>query len=234
MNAANPEILKTTRHRGSTVAFVLKNLRDGILNGRYAPGQRLIESDLTRDLGVSRGPLREAFRRLSAEGLIEIVPNRGALVRRLSFRETLELFEIRTELEALAARRAAQNIDTGDTRTRFEQAIAPIWRDDPRLSAVAYIEENKAFHHAVAESSGNPELALLGRQMQLPLIMFHIMFQLSGSHTAEVLTASVSEHRRIALAILDGDAATAEAEIRAHLTRAVQVTRDMPPSIFRP
>ncbi len=69
---------------------------------------------------------------------------------------------------------------------------------------------------------------------RLPLIMFHIMFQLSGIHTVEMLTTSVSEHRRIARAILDGDAATAEAEIRAHLTRAAEVTRDMPPSIFRP
>ena len=60
------------------------HLKDGILAGRYAPGQRLIEADLTRDLGVSRGPLREAFRKLTAEGLIESVPNKGAVVRRLA------------------------------------------------------------------------------------------------------------------------------------------------------
>lgn len=77
--------------RGATVDYVLEHLRQGIVRGRYAPGQRLIEADLTDELGVSRGPLREAMRRLSADDLLEIVPNRGAIVRRLSLREMLEL-----------------------------------------------------------------------------------------------------------------------------------------------
>src|SRR4051795_5578940 len=83
------------RLRGGTVDYVLDHLRTGVMQGRYAPGQRLIEADLTRDLRVSRGPLREAFRRLSAEGILEMVPHRGALVRRLTMREMKEFFQIR-------------------------------------------------------------------------------------------------------------------------------------------
>lgn len=67
--------------RGGIVEYVVDQLRTGVLQERYAPGQRLIEADLTQDLRVSKGPLREAFRRLSAEGLLEIVPNRGAMIR---------------------------------------------------------------------------------------------------------------------------------------------------------
>lgn len=218
------------RHRGTRVDHVVGHLRDGILNGRFAPGQRLIEADLTAELGVSRGSVREAFRRLSAEGLIEIVPNRGALVRRLSFRETEELFQIRSELEALAARQAAVALGDAAARRRFEAAIAPIWNDAPRLSSAAYFEENKQFHEAVAAASGNSQLATLTRQLQLPLIMF----QVSGALTAAVLAASVAEHRRIATCILDGDAAAADREVRRHLERAAAFTREMPPHTFRP
>lgn len=209
---------------------LIDELRDGILNSRLAPGQRLIEADLTRDLGVSRGPLREAFRRLSAEGLIEIVPNRGAMVRRLSFRETQELFQIRTELEALAARLAAGNLRTDTNgRERFEVAIAPIWNDEPRLSSPAYIEENKRFHDAVVAASGNTQLAIVSRQLQLPLIMS----QLSNALSADLLRHSVTEHRTIATAILDGNAKAAESAMRAHLGRAAAFTAGLPERVFR-
>ena len=92
---------------GATVAFIVERLREDILAGRLPPGSRLIECDLTARFAVSRGPVREALRRLSADGLIEHWPHRGAVVRRLSAREIGELFQIRVEMEALAARLAA-------------------------------------------------------------------------------------------------------------------------------
>ena len=85
------ELVEHKRMRGATVDYVLQHVRDGIFQGHYAPGQRLIEADLTRELGISRGPLREALHRLAADKILEIVPNRGAIVRRLSKREMLEL-----------------------------------------------------------------------------------------------------------------------------------------------
>lgn len=219
----------TAPGRGTTVERVFLHLKDGILFGRYAPGQRLIEADLTRELGVSRGPLREAFRKLSAEGLVESVPNRGAMVRRLSHRETQELFQIRGALEVLAARLAAQRIDLPDVRSRFEDTIAPIWSDEPRSAALNYLSENRVFHQAVADTSGNEQLAGLCRQMQLPLIMF----QLSGALTLETLTRSNQEHRRIAEAILAGDEAGAADAMQAHLDRAHRFADNLPRTIFR-
>lgn len=215
--------------RGGTVERLVSGLRDGILNNRYAPGQRLIEADLTRDFGVSRGPLREAFRRLSAEGLLELVPHRGAVVRRLSYLETLELFQIREALEALAVQLAAQVIDKGDNRARFEAMIQPIWSEAPRLSGAAYHDENWRFHKAILDICGNAQLAELSSQLQLPLIML----QLSGAMTPAMYEDSVAEHREIAKAILAGDAKTAERLLRAHLGRARQIANTMPPSTFR-
>jgi DNA-binding GntR family transcriptional regulator len=210
--------LDATRNRGSTVERVLEFLRDGILNSQFAPGQRLIESDLSRELGVSRGSLREAFRRLSAEGLIQLVPNRGAVVRRLSLRETMELFQIRRELEGLAARLAAINIGEPEVQEAFSAAIVPIWNEEPRLSSVAYLDENKQFHDAVMAASGNTQLIVVSQQLQLPLIMS----QLSNVLTAEILRESVCEHRLIADAVLAGKSAEAEAAMRKHLDRAVE------------
>jgi DNA-binding GntR family transcriptional regulator len=215
--------------RGTKVPQLVAHLREGILYGRYAAGQRLIEADLTRELGVSRGPLREAFRRLSAEGLVENIPNRGTLVRRLSRKDTRELFEIRTSLEMLAAELAARNIDAPGVREKFEAAIAPIWSDLPRDLSVAYLDENKVFHQAVADASGNDQLAALIRQMQLPLIMF----QLSGALTPEVLAQSNREHRAVADAIRAGDAGRAAAAVRAHLGRASRFSDQLPAHVFR-
>src|SRR5690606_3964267 len=80
---------------------------EGIKAGIYAPGQRLIEADLTRDLGVSRGPVREATRRLGAEGILDVLPHRGAVVRKLSRRDVAAIYQIRELLEGLAARLSA-------------------------------------------------------------------------------------------------------------------------------
>lgn len=214
--------------RGSTVDYVLQHLRDGILEGRYAPGQRLIEADLTRELGISRGPLREALRRLSADNLLEIVPNRGAVVRRLSMREMLELFSIRIALESHAAREATQMLVEPGVRARFETDIQPIWEERPRLADPSYIDENRSFHQAIIRATGNERLMALMIQMQLTLIMF----QLNGVLTADSIATSVVEHRAIATAMLDGDPEAAATHARTHLERARDLTRNMPPKVF--
>ncbi len=215
--------------RGEKGRQVADHIATGIRHGRYAPGQRLVEAELTQELGVSRGPVREAFRQLAADGVIEIVPNRGALVRRLSMREALELFEIRTALEALAAGRAAQNMADGCIRERFSRAIAYIWKEEPRYSTSEYIAENQAFHAAIYEAAGNLELARLNSQLHLSLIMS----QIRSALTSEVIATSLTEHRRIAEAILAGDMKRAEKESREHLMRASEIVRSMPAGLFR-
>jgi DNA-binding GntR family transcriptional regulator len=208
---------------------VVDFLSDAIRGGRFAPGQRLVEADLTRELGVSRGTVREAFRRLAAEGLVETVPHRGALVRRLSVAEALELFEIRTELEAFAARRAAARLSDPCLRERFRRAVAVIWDEAPRHSTAAYIAENQRFHAAMIEAAGNGQLVALNWRLQLSLIMA----QIGGALGSDVVAASLQEHRAIAAALLAGDAAAAERAVREHLGRAMAFVRAMPPEVFR-
>jgi len=199
------------------VAFVVERLREEILAGRLAPGSRLVEGDLTDRFAVSRGPVREALRRLSADGLIEHRPHHGAVVRRLTEREMRELFSIRIEMEALAARLAAAT-DAPDRRARFVASIEPIYSDRAREPCV-YLKENAAFHDAVMALADNRELRDLSARLQLPLIMA----QAGDVLSAPVLAASVREHRMVAEAILKRDPAAASAHMRAHLGRAAAV-----------
>lgn len=199
---------------GETVAHLVEKLRQDILEHRLAPGERLVEHDLTERFGVSRGPVREALRRLAAEGLIEHSPNRGAQVRRLTRNEIRELFEIRIELEALASRLAAV-ADDEERRHVFSKAVAPIYEQRTRRSP-AYLEENSNFHNAVMDLAANRQLAELVSRLHLTLLMAHV----GDALESDVLDESVREHRALAQAIINRDAQSADALSRAHLGRA--------------
>lgn len=202
---------------GATVGFIVESVREDTLAGRLGPGERLVESDLTARFAVSRGPVREALRRLAAEGLIEHWPHRGAVVRRLSKRAIRELFEIRIEMEALAARLAAQSSDVA-ARAAFADAITPIF-DEREREPCAYLEENSAFHDAIMTLGGNLQLRELASRLRLPLIMAQVGHVL----TAKIIAVSVREHRAIARAILDRSPEDAARLVRAHLERASMV-----------
>jgi DNA-binding GntR family transcriptional regulator len=169
---------------------------------------------LTACFAVSRGPVREALRRLSADGLIEHRPHRGAVVRRLTKREIRELFLIRIEMEALAARLAAA-ADAPERRALFQASIEPIYSEE-RRNPCDYLKENAAFHDAVMALADNIELRNLSIRLQLPLIMA----QVGDVLTFPVLEASVREHRAIAEAILKRDPSAASVRMRQHLERA--------------
>ncbi len=214
--------MTTSRRRGeSAVDRVADALRGGLMSHRFAPGQRLIEADLTEEYGVSRGTLRQAFSRLESDGLIEIVPNRGAVVRQLSQRDVIELFQIRSELEGLAARLAATAMADPDVRARFEAGIAPIWEDAPRVDAGRYLEENSDFHRAILAAADNRKLAGICGQFHLHMIMGQNGRVLS----AEAMQRSVREHRELATAILSEDPDKAERLMREHLARAMHLSR---------
>ena len=199
---------------GATVSRIVERLRSEILDSRFEPAERLVEIDLTRRFGVSRGPVREALRRLAAEGLIEHVPNRGGMVRRLSRTEMREFFEIRIELETLAVRLAAQN-DDPVARAAFRNAVDAIFDDAPRDFS-HYLSENAAFHEAILTLAGSKALHELVDRLQLTLLMGQVRARVGD----DVINTSVSEHRKIVDAIMKRDAESAGAALRAHLERA--------------
>jgi DNA-binding GntR family transcriptional regulator len=199
------------------VETVIEAITEGVKDGRYAPGQRLVETDLTAELGVSRGPLREALARLAAEGVLDIEPYRGAVVRRLTRDEVRDLFEVRELLEGHAARLAAMLIDEGDNRRRLEQAIKSIDSFRGRSDLHAYMDENERLHGLVVELSGSP---LLRRLIpQLGVHAFRLLFRRMIIDRPSI-DSSIREHDALVAAILAGDAKGAERAMQVHIRRS--------------
>jgi DNA-binding GntR family transcriptional regulator len=202
---------------GNGTERVLKLLRDAIRDGQFSSGQRLIEADLMQTFNVTRGPLRESLRRLSSEGVVDIVPNRGAVVRSFSRQEMKDLFRIREVVEGLAARQAAEAMADAKTQKKFESSYQKLIGSRAR-SAASFSKENIVFHELVLSHARNSQLTDLMRQLQLPLIRFQIRASIDDSYR----DASRLEHEAVGQAILEGAADKAERLMRQHLRQAAR------------
>lgn len=129
---------------------VTETLRQAIWEGRYVAGEWLRQDDLAKKLGVSRMPVREALKQLASEGLVELHPYRGALIKRLSAAELEELFAIRTLLEGEAARRGAPRLTDEQIRNLEEQMRLM----GTEVNVSEYLIINRNFHHTIYEASG--------------------------------------------------------------------------------
>lgn len=197
----------------STVGQVIESIKAGIRQGRYVPGQRLIEPDMMRELKVSRGSVREALRRLEAEGLIQIELYRGASIRRMSRQEFVEVNQIRSLLEGLGASLAAQWMT--DEERKGLRDLEQAW--DRGTSGLTYPEYNERFHDLILEASRNRQLPAYLEQNQL--LFFRLQFHRIRRTAAEV-TRSRQEHRKVAKAILAGDMKAAERTMRDHVYKS--------------
>lgn len=151
-------------------------IREAIVEGRYRPGQRLIEQRIAEEIELSRTPVREALRRLEAEGLVVSEPNRGAAVRSVSIDELTDLYELRARLEAYAAELAADRADD-DARAELNAGIsafadaldADFATDLDRVRAID--DANHRVHRAIAHAAAHPRLARqLERTTDVPLV----------------------------------------------------------------
>lgn len=215
--------------RGETVDFVVRHLVDGILHGRFAPGQRLVARDLTEEIGISRGSVREAFRLMASDGLLDLVPNKGATVRRLSRAQTRDLFEIREVLEGLAAKLAAKRIDEDNNRQIFEAIWREVGPSDQRLPWDVFTENNQRFHNTIIQIGGNQQLKDTIDKLQLPIMMVQVGRLMGADTTAE----SESHHIQIASAILAGDPDRAEQAMQRHLRELGAWVLSLPDTAFK-
>lgn len=204
---------------------------DAIADGVYGSGQPLREEDLAEQVGVSRTPVREALRRLDAEGLVELLPNRGARVSAWDSHELDEIFDLRVQLESHGARLAAVNATPGqleemaDLCASMEQTVRAARRDAGRPALIEQITElNNRFHKAIVTASGNRRLgAVLPAVVQRALVArtFRV-------YRPDQLQRSLAHHRELLEALTERDPDWAEAIMRAHIfagRRAAQRSR---------
>lgn len=197
---------------------VYATLRQGILDGVYAPGARLGEADLADALGVSRTPVREALRRLGSEGLLSTLPNKGARVRRWTASELSDISDLRAILEGHAAGQAATRVTGADIAamddlvTRMEAATADVTAADIDLIT----DLNREFHGAVIAASGN---SLLPQFMHF-LLHVPVISRTYRRYSPARMRQSMRQHRELLDALQAGDPAWAEAVMRVHILSA--------------
>lgn len=209
-----------------------------ILDGELAPGGKLTEMALAARLGISRGPLREAFRMLEEAGLVRTEKNRGVYVRDIPIDEAIEIFDLRAAMDELVGRRLAEHI----TPLQLKEARALVDAMERAVKAGdvhGYHLLNLAFHDRLVEMAGNRKLSAIYRKLIKELSLFRRL-NLEGPDASSVLPISAGEHRAIVKAIGSGDAEAAgramfehvmqskERTVRNHLRRSAPATRAAP------
>lgn len=200
---------------------VLNQLRDMIIEGQLAPGSRINEGQLGASLGVSRTPLREAIKTLASEGLIEIIPAKGALVRRFDENDIREITEVLKALEQTAARLAckqASDAEIDAIRQLHDEMMARYAARD-RLS---YFKLNQSIHTAIARASGNTVLAQTHDMLQARIKRIRFI----GNETPDRWAAAVGEHEEMIVALATRDGEGLAEVLGRHLDKTVDRVRD--------
>jgi len=210
-SSARPQV----QRRKSLYEQVYSALRSGILTGEFAPGSRLIETQLTDWFNVSRTPLREALRQLQKEGLVT-ADTSGLQVTTISATEAIELYDCRLVLEKLAVGGACQYASSQQLKTLegyVIQAEARDPKDADEQTLLQLLDLDYQFHHLIAESSGNRRLVSLLDQIFDAMALLRIQTLKQNPSVLEIRL----EHRQVYEAIAQKDAATAIAAIQLHL-----------------
>lgn len=203
------------RAGNGAVQHAVQSIRDMVERGVVVPGTRLVEPELAARLGVSRPSLREAFRRLEADGLVTTERYKGASVRQLDPQQLQESFEIRELLEGLAARRSAPQFSgKGAARTRLTALAKAMEKAVAEGEISDYARLNREFHLLVFESARSEQLNSLAMHVHPPAI-FRILHQRLMGHRA--MERSMAEHRILIQALLAGDGEKAESAMRRHV-----------------
>ncbi|MFJ8002443.1 GntR family transcriptional regulator [Streptomyces sp. NPDC096310] len=192
-------------------------IRAALATGDMVPGQRLIEQELSETFGATRSSVREALQDLAAEGLVELIPRRGARVRVIPVEEAVQITECRASLEGLCARRAAERATTAHHERLLEIGAG-------MRAAVAggeldtYSGLNRRLHDLVAEVSGQDVAKTLLERLNGQMVRYQFRLALRPGRP----TRSLPQHLAIIDAIVAGDPEAAEAAARAHLDSVIE------------
>lgn len=218
--AASPNVIR----RGATVSRQTETiLREMVLNGTLAPGERLNEVTIADNLGVSRGPLREAIQKLAGEGLLQLESHRGAFVRKYEPREIIETYEMRIALELYAVRLVIERASDDDLEALgillAESSAAAEGAPAAGPPPGPYVAELD-FHQRMVSLSGNTAIAAASLEVN------HRLF-LALTHTERSQVRrqhSIGEHREVLAAVSRRDTAAATALLEDHLEISMQNT----------
>lgn len=211
-------LLEIAKHAAPLRQQVESALRQAITDGRFLPGRRLTERELTAGLGVSRTLVREALRQLESEGLIAVIPNRGPIVRQLSTEEIEDLYAIRAVLEGLAARSFAEK--AGDESLRLlGGAVADVIAAYAAGDAAAALEGKNRFYDILVAGAGSQSLSTMLATLHTRIRQWRAVGMTHPQRSPGRSQEAVAGLKAIWSAISRRDAAAAEAATRDEARR---------------
>lgn len=195
--------------------IVFETIREAILTGQMPPGERLMETQLADDLGVSRTPVREAIRKLELEGLVIMVPRRGAYVANMGIRDIAETFEIRLALESLAAKLAVERISPEEIE-EMERLVVQMHDAIERQDIDYLVDLDGEFHDILFQASRNSRLAQIINVLREQIKRFRRAVLETNRQQRLVL----NEHKQIIEAISERRSNLAQDLVRIHISNA--------------
>jgi len=195
--------------------LVCEHIRQAIIDGTFAPGERLMEIQLAEEMGVSRTPVREAIRKLELEGFVVMIPRRGTYVANLSIKDINDVYEIRSSLDVLAAGLAAERI-TPEEVVSLQNFIKELDRHIEEGNMEKVVETDTAFHDVLYKASRNERLCN---------IISNLREQITGIRGTSMrypgrLKDTQEEHRKIVEAIAARDVDRSRAAAQIHMENA--------------
>jgi DNA-binding GntR family transcriptional regulator len=195
--------------------LVFETMREAIINGQLRPGERMMEIQLAEEMGVSRTPVREAIRKLELEGLVVMIPRKGAYVAGLSLKDIADVFEIRRALEGLAAELAADRI-TDQELENLERYLVKISEEIECGDLNKVVEIDTDFHTLLYQASRNSKLTQIINNLREQIQRFRTTsLSLPGR-----MRVALDEHRKIVEAISSRDGELARKIAQEHIENA--------------
>jgi DNA-binding GntR family transcriptional regulator len=206
------------------VAEIVRGLYDGV----YVAGQKLTEADLMWRFGVGRGSVREALRRMEAEGLITISLHRGASIRALSRYDVRDILEVIEALSGLAARLAAERISRPEDEKALRESLGSLSKIAESGDAFQFARMRNRFYRQLAHVSGNRELARL-----IPSVQAHMVrVQFRSAYEGSAVHNPLVDYQRVIEAVLERNGTRAERTMRQHIRATARAIEQLPDHHF--
>lgn len=183
--------------------MVFFGVTNGLIVQKFVPGQRLVEADLALQFGVSRNSVREALQRLAAEGVVDIIRHRGAVIRSLSERETMDVLDVAERMMGLLARTAAREIANGQSSHAIARALEQLNAANDDSDAAAFSTARRAFYRALLDTGDSNELRRLFPSIHMPVV--YAQHRLTGLQSMRL-----RDYLAIGKKVLQGDKAGAD------------------------
>lgn len=214
--------------KGSSADLIVSSVLRDLYDGRVKPGQKLTEAELTGRLGVGRGSVREALRRLEVEGLVTVSLHRGATVRHLSRSDVSDVLGVIEALTSLSARLAAQRLSSNEDRQALQDALARMEAVTEAGDSFDLGRASGRFYREMTRVSGNRELIRM-----VPMLQAHIIrIQFSQAYSKMRDERRLADYEQILTAILANDGPAAERAARRHVRNIATSIHVLPDEAF--